>query len=179
MDEKLLEWLGKLHACEIAIQWASTQPNPETAWEKCEFGDWMWWFMRHWYDQKLPIEISLALARSCESAARAYCLTIDNIISRFDSSTIDPSVADKIATWVKSVHLDAADISHSIEAIIDTMNKRYAAQEAALIAQLAIDIYYCLINVSATAKVEISIASTEQQRQADWIRKHIPAPDFS
>ena len=35
--------LKRLLACQEARDWFTTQPDPETAWAKCERGDWMLW----------------------------------------------------------------------------------------------------------------------------------------
>ena len=42
--EKLLDRLG---ACGEACRYASTHPNPETAWEHCNRADWMIWLLTH------------------------------------------------------------------------------------------------------------------------------------
>lgn len=35
------EWLDELVKDEPAVKWAKTQPDPQTLWDKCEYGDWM------------------------------------------------------------------------------------------------------------------------------------------
>ena len=35
--------LRALGACDEAVEWASTQPDAETAWAQCRRADWMLW----------------------------------------------------------------------------------------------------------------------------------------
>jgi hypothetical protein len=46
MNTKDLEKLMALKPCNEALEWAKTQPDLKTAWEKCEKLDWMFWYLR-------------------------------------------------------------------------------------------------------------------------------------
>ena len=39
----LMRNLRRLGACSEAVEWANTQPDPETLWRGCHRGDWMLW----------------------------------------------------------------------------------------------------------------------------------------
>ena len=39
------EQLKRLGACPEAVEWASSYPTIQAAWEVCERGDWMLWFL--------------------------------------------------------------------------------------------------------------------------------------
>ncbi len=37
--------VAELNACQDAVTWLQTQPDAETAWQKCKRGDWMLWLL--------------------------------------------------------------------------------------------------------------------------------------
>lgn len=43
--QKWIDKLEKLDPCPEAIEWARTQPDPQTLWNNCERGDWMLWLV--------------------------------------------------------------------------------------------------------------------------------------
>ena len=45
MSESLNDLLTRLDACTDAKEWASTQPDIETAWKNCRRSDWMLWLL--------------------------------------------------------------------------------------------------------------------------------------
>ena len=42
-DPAWIRDLIALRACQEAVDWCRTQPDADTAWTKCERGDWMLW----------------------------------------------------------------------------------------------------------------------------------------
>jgi len=59
--ESLLDLLLRLDACEGAREWASTQPDPRTAWAVCQRADWMLWIAA----ALLPRQIVVLAACDC------------------------------------------------------------------------------------------------------------------
>ena len=66
--ESLLDLLRRLDACEGAREWASTQPDPRTAWAVCQRVDWMLWIAA----ALLPRQIVTLAA--CDCAETVVCL---------------------------------------------------------------------------------------------------------
>jgi hypothetical protein len=63
------DFLTSLHACDEAIEWARTQPDAATAWQKCKRADWMLWIAA----KILPRPVVVQACCDCAETAWEYC----------------------------------------------------------------------------------------------------------
>ena len=70
MKDQLLK-LKKLHPCPDAYEWAKEQPNPQSAWNTCEHGDWMLWLLGKLSKGPRSKSRKLLVLTACECARLA------------------------------------------------------------------------------------------------------------
>ena len=114
--------LTALDACTDAVAWARTQPDPQTAWDNCQRGDWMLWCAaRAGIDRR-----SLVLA-ACDCAETAA--------DHADSDT-QMSIVWTIETarlWARGEGgIDLGDVRAAVYAAADVRAAVYAAAAAAV-----------------------------------------------
>jgi hypothetical protein len=177
MNKKIITALCDHGACISALDWLATQPDPITAWQECPSGEWMWWWLLH-IGEPPTLEASMGFAQSCETAAYNYLDTICTIAAQ-SSPRITDTIKNWIEGWKKQAQTMAKMASHNCEAIANTPYPSFAASLAICTARTADNIFFYLHYIIYIVDIEDAPSvSVEQLRQANWIREHIPTPNF-
>lgn len=82
----LTDTLRRLAACSEALEWAATQPDPETAWGACPRGDWLLWLL-----DALTVDLGAREWRllACDFAADVVPFVTDEWVASICEGTIE------------------------------------------------------------------------------------------
>ena len=145
---KTLDELRTLSPCREGLEWAAAQPSLFEAWQNCERGDWMLWFLCR--RQLLSKEQSVSITQDCAEAAKRHAAT-----RAADAAT---RAADAAAAWAAAARAAAAWAADARAAVRAAYAARAADAAADAAAAWAAD------------------AAAERKRQADFIRTLVPNP---
>ena len=143
---KNLSEIDQYNPCQEAKIWLSTQTDPQSAWNNCKRGDWLWWIVRKICPPTK--EQSILFANNCSNRAKGYTAA---------------AYAADYATYAA-----AYAAANAANAAYDAANAAYAAAYAAYYAA-----YYAAANAAANAAATYAAADKENSLQADFIRSII------
>ncbi len=120
MDNKtMIETLTSMEACHEAVEWCATQRSLEVAWENCQHGDWMlWWLGRKCGPVGSPSRKDLALC-CCEVAELALPYAGKNT-----------EVCKKVFATIRAYHAGTATLDDIRKARADAAYAAYGAYGA-------------------------------------------------
>lgn len=121
-------------ACSEAVEWATTQPDYETAWAKCERADWMLWLIGHYddsarmsYERRAIVRCTLDIVETvrhlmppvaveCIDLVARWCdgvdVTLDEMRAAGDAAR-DAAQADAGAAWAAAAWDAARDAAQA------------------------------------------------------------------
>ncbi len=156
-----IEIIRKHVPCTQAATWATSAPDPETAWNTCERPDWMLW-------------ISARVGASAEAIsgiARSFAL---NVVHLWEAPSV---VLEYLRTGNPEIGQKAADAARAaanaaVYAAYWAANAAYCAADAAArathwAANAAANAAYCAADAAADA-------AAERQKQCVLIRETLP-----
>ena len=159
--------------CKEGEDFLSSQKSLKSAWNNCEWGDWMWWAILH-TENNITKEDCVKYANWCASRAKSYATDAVYAADAADAAAYAAAYAAADAAYAADDYAaDAAayDAAYAVAYAADAV--AYAADAAAYAADAAAhaaDAADAAYAVYAAAKLE------ERKAQADWIRKNIKYP---
>ena len=163
-----VETIRKFHACDTAIEWSLSIPDPRDAWERCERGDWLLWISAELGVDRRTIVLA---ACACARTALQYVppgedrprLAIEMVEAwcRGEATIEDVRTSSRAAYAAADADADAADA--------------YADARAAAAAAAAYAAAYAAYAACAARAAAYS-DDAERRWQADYIRSVVRNP---